>query len=195
MASKIIFAAQASAAAPSRALLESLFSATTARTSIQMLEQAAQRARDAGLVVVLLGLQGPAPADELAQLHAAIASQCLRHGRAAAPTLFLSAGPVDGHDAHTGAAQFALALALALDQHPAIHAFVVSGGMDGQAAGRTRYVAPDTVLRLRAAGVDPGQHVRDGTAHSALAQLGELHTGATLLSEAIVVRALLVTQQ
>ena len=49
-------------------------------------------------VEVLYG--GTATADELAQLHAAIALQCLRHGRAPAPTLFLSAGtvPLDEHD-------------------------------------------------------------------------------------------------
>jgi hydroxypyruvate reductase len=155
----------------------------------ERLRGAATRARAAGLVVLELGLQPAAEARELVDVLAAIALQGVRMGRAAVPTLILSGGPALLRGAPAGAAEFALALVLALDEHPAIHA-CVSEFPIAESACSVR-LAPDTLQRARGLGLHPGQALTGGAAAAFFDQLGDLMSGSTKLPEAIAGRQVL----
>lgn len=187
----------AAPAPPHAWLLDLIAAAADAHSGpvAERLARVAHAARAQGLVVLELGLQPAAEARDLVDVLAAIALQGVRMGRAAVPTLILSAGPVRLRGAPAGAAQFLLALALALDEHPAIHACAMdSTPLAGEPA--CVRLAPGTLLQSRAAGLDPGKALLAGSAGAFFVQLGEATAHPRLelapLEERVVLRALLL---
>ena len=161
-------------------------------TPAMALAAAADAARKAGYAPVVLGdaLEGEARA--LAQDHAALA-------RAAAPgTVLLSGGEatvtVTGPGRGGPNAEYALALALALDGAPGIFATACdSDGIDGTEDNAGALVTPDTGVRARAAGEDAAARLAANDAYAFFAALGDLvMTGPTLTNvndfRAILVR-------
>ena len=75
-----------------------------------------------------------------------------------------------------------LALAIALDGQPGTHAIACdTDGIDGAAEVAGALVAPDTLARARAAGMDPRARLDDNDAHGFFAALGDqVVTGPTL---------------
>ncbi len=79
-------------------------------------------------------------------------------------------------------AEFALALALALDGAPGIFGIACdTDGVDGAAEVAGAVVTPDTLARARRAGLDPAGALARNDAHAFFAALGDqVVTGPTL---------------
>ena len=160
------------------------------------LDRAGARARAQGLAVLGLGMQAVGEARELASVLAAISLQGVREGRASVPTVILSGGPVHVGGRPVGAAGFLLALALALDAHPAIFALASAGAMDegapAGASGWAGFVAPDTVQRARAQGLDAPSMFMAGQARRFFESVGDRVPIDEPQSGALVLRAVLL---
>lgn len=177
-----------------RSILRGLFAAAGAKASGAALQAASEAARAHGLVVLQLGLQEASTPGELAGLHAAIALQGVRHGRPAAPTVILSGGPVQAK--RGGAAQFLLALVLALDENPAIYAYACGSDSDSEdSAGVGLLLTPDTARRAQELRINPAERFVAGEAQALFEQLGDcVRTDATG-SRGDVLRAILLAQE
>jgi hypothetical protein len=98
--------------------------------------------------------------DEILRVHAAIARQGVRDGRALQPTLLAAVGSSQAFGRPADAATVAVALALALDEHPAL-----LGGAFNLAPGAQPFCFSSASVALwRAQGRDPGAALRDATA-------------------------------
>jgi hydroxypyruvate reductase len=117
------------------------------------LEAAAAVARRAGITPVILGNAIEGEARDVALVHAAIARQCAAHGQpAAAPCVLISGGEtsvtVRGDGKGGRNAEFLLALAIALDGHPDIHAIACdTDGIDGTEDNAGALLGPDSLAR------------------------------------------------
>jgi glycerate 2-kinase len=119
------------------------------------LAAAAARARDDfGLEAVVLGADIEGEAREVAVQHATLAKR-------SGPGVILSGGEttvtVTGSPGHGGRnCEYLLALAIALDGAPGIHAIACdTDGIDGTEDTAGAVIGPDTLERARAAGLDP----------------------------------------
>lgn len=159
-------------------------------TPQRALEAAAAVARDAGVAPLLLGDAIEGEARELGKAMAGIALSAARHGQPlAAPCVLLSGGETtvtlrgDGDRGGCGGrnVEFALALALALGGAPRIWALAAdTDGIDGGAEVAGALVAPDTLARARAAGLQPPASLAANDAHPFFAALGDqIVTGPT----------------
>ena len=146
----------------------------------QSLAAAADLARQAGYVVQILGddLQGEARL--LAADHAALAR------RSTGPLAILSGGEVTvtrrGDGIGGPNAEYALALALALQGATGIHALACdTDGVDGAAEVAGAMIDSLTLSRARAAGIDPVHSLARNDAHGFFEQVGgQVITGPTL---------------
>ena len=153
----------------------------------QSLAAASRMALDAGLDVRLLGdaLEGEARDVAAHQAELALrASAAMRPGDA--PVLILSGGELTvtrkGDGIGGPNAEFCLALAIALNGAPAIHAIACdTDGVDGAAEVAGAVVAPDTLVKAKAAGVNAAAALARNDAHSFFAAIGDqVVTGPTL---------------
>jgi glycerate 2-kinase len=153
----------------------------------QSLQAAADLGRAEGFDVRVLGdaLEGEARDVARSQARLACDTRAALHP-GAAPVLILSGGELTvtrrGNGIGGPNAEFCLALALALEGAEGIHALACdTDGVDGAAEVAGAIVAPDTLARARAAGVDaPGALARND-AHSFFSALGDqVVTGPTL---------------
>lgn len=102
------------------------------------------------------------------------------------PVLLLSGGELTvtrrGDGIGGPNAEFCLALALALDGHPLVHALACdTDGVDGAAEVAGAVIGPDTLARARKAGVDPALALARNDAHGFFAAIGgQVVTGPTL---------------
>lgn len=153
----------------------------------QSLAAAAAVARGAGCEVRSLGEALEGEAREVAAAQAALARAVqagLRPG--AAPVVLLSGGEltVTRRGAGIGGpnAEFALALALALDGAPGIHAIACdTDGVDGAAEVAGALIGPETLVRARAAGADAAAALAANDAHGFFGRIGgQVVTGPTL---------------
>ena len=151
------------------------------------LEAAAAHARTAGIAPVILGDAIEGEAREVARVMAGIARQAARHGQpAAAPCVLLSGGEttvtVTGRGRGGRNAEFLLALAIALEGAPGTFALACdTDGIDGSEDNAGASIAPDTLLRAQAAGLDPRLLLADNDGYGFFARLGDLvMTGPTL---------------
>lgn len=156
----------------------------------QMLEAAAAEARRLGVTPVILGDAIEGEARETAREMAALALDCANGGRlpgfhgepektAQKPILLLSGGEttVTLRGAGRGGrnSEFMLALALALDGAPDIHALAAdTDGIDGSEDNAGAFVSPDTLSRAQALGLDPAGRLADNDAWGFFAGLGDL---------------------
>lgn len=137
--------------------------------------------------VRLLGDSLEGEAREVAQDQARLAldmAKSLRPGDR--PVLFLSGGELTVTRTGDGVggpnAEFCLALAIALDAHPRIHAIACdTDGVDGAAEVAGAIIGPRTLAAAQAAGLDPMACLKRNDAHSFFAIVGgQVVPGPTL---------------
>ncbi|MGI3209653.1 glycerate kinase type-2 family protein [Roseovarius tibetensis] len=153
----------------------------------QSLDAAAELARAQGVTVQILGEAIEGEAREIAQHHAQLARAAqARLAPGAAPLLLLSGGELTvtrrGDGVGGPNAEYALALALAFDGAPGIHAIACdTDGVDGAAEVAGATIDPETLRRASACGVDAAQALDRNDAHTVFAALGDqVITGPTL---------------
>lgn len=153
----------------------------------QSLAAAAEMARDAACEVRLLGdaIEGEARDVARAMAAEALAAQAaLPPG--APPLLLLSGGELTvtrrGRGVGGPNAEFALALAVALDGAQGVHAIACdTDGVDGAAEVAGAMIGPGTLARARALGLSPQAALDDNDAHGFFERLGDqVVTGPTL---------------
>ncbi len=145
------------------------------------LDAAAAAARAAGLTPLVLGDAIEGEAREVGVVMAGIARYAARTGAPVAPpAVILSGGETTvtvrgagGRGGRNG--EFLLALALALDGAAGIAALAAdTDGIDGTEDNAGAIVLPDTLARMRAAGVDPAAALSANDAYTAFAAVGDL---------------------
>jgi hydroxypyruvate reductase len=151
------------------------------------LEAAAKAARAAGYTPLILGDSIEGEARDVALVHAGIARQAARHGQPGEPPLLLLSGgettvTVRGQGRGGRNAEFLLALAVALDGHPGIHAIACdTDGIDGTEDNAGALIAPDSLARGWAKGVNAKALLANNDGYSFFEALGDLvKTGPTL---------------
>ena len=151
------------------------------------LEAAAKVAQDAGLTPFILGDAIEGEARDVAKTLAGIALQVARRGQPFKPPCVLLSGgettvTLQGQGRGGRNVEFLLALGIALDGEPGIHA--LSGdtdGVDGQEEIAGAVLTPDTLARARARGLNPRERLDDNDGHGFFESLGDsVVTGPTL---------------
>ena len=159
---------------------------------------AAARARAAGVTPLILGDAIEGEAREVARVMAGIASSCALHGHpVVAPCVLLSGGEtsvtVRGRGRGGRNAEFLLALAVALDGHPAIAALAGdTDGIDGSEDNAGAFLGPDSLARAAALGLDAKARLADNDGYGFFATLGDLVTTGPTLTNVNDFRAILV---
>ena len=157
------------------------------------LAAAADAARKAGYAPRVLGDALEGEARVLACAHA-------ERARAAAPgTVLLSGGEatvtVTGGGRGGPNAEYALALALALDGAPGVFAMACdTDGIDGTEDNAGALVTPDTLARARAAGEDAPARLAANDAYGFFAALDDLVTTGPTLTNVNDFRAVVVAR-
>lgn len=153
----------------------------------QSLEAAAGIARAAGVEVRMLGDALEGEAREVAAAQARMALEIAAARRPGeAPVLLLSGGELTvtrrGDGVGGPNAEYCLALALALEGAPGIHALACdTDGVDGAAEVAGAVVTPDTLALARAQGADPAAALAANDAHGFFGRIGgQVVTGPTL---------------
>lgn len=153
----------------------------------QSLEAAKELAEGLGCDVEILGdaLEGEARDVARAQADLALEKQRQRAG-SGRPLLLLSGGELtvtrNGDGVGGPNAEFALALALALQGAAGIHAIACdTDGVDGAAEVAGAVIGPETLAKADARGVSPSDALADNDAHSFFEKIGDqVVTGPTL---------------
>ncbi|NMM79975.1 glycerate kinase [Acidovorax sp. SRB_14] len=156
-------------------------------TPQQALEAAAQVAREAGYPAFILGDALEGEASDVGAVHAGIARQVAERGQPVpAPCVLLSGGEttvtVRGEGRGGRNVEFLLALGVALQGHPRIHALAAdTDGVDGQEEIAGACLAPDTLARAWALGIKPRDALANNDGHGFFEALGDtVVTGPTL---------------
>jgi hydroxypyruvate reductase len=163
------------------------------------LEAAAAVARAAGVTPVILGDSLEGEAREVAQVMAGIARQVARFGQpAAAPCVLLSGGETTvtlrGRGRGGRNAEFLLALTVALEGAPGIHAIACdTDGIDGSEDNAGALCGPDSLKRAAAAGLDAKAMLADNDGYGFFSGLGDLVMTGPTLTNVNDFRAVLVT--
>ena len=129
---------------------------------------------------------------------AAIALQVAVHGEPQPPPLLLLSGgettvTVRGTGRGGRNSEFALALALALEGHAAIHALAAdTDGVDGNAEIAGAIVTPDSLARAAALGLNARGALEDNDAHGFFSALGDSVVTGPTFTNVNDFRALLV---
>lgn len=151
------------------------------------LEAAAALAREAGVTPLILGDAIEGEAREVARVHAGIALCAKAYGHPLkAPCVLLSGGEttvtVRGQGRGGRNAEFLLALAVALGGAAGIHAIAGdTDGIDGTEDNAGALLAPDTLERAAALGLDAVARLADNDGYSFFTALDDLVvTGPTL---------------
>ncbi len=151
------------------------------------LEAAAELALAAGYQPCILGDSLEGEAREVGRVMAGMARQVAKHGQpVAAPCVLLSGGEttvtVRGQGRGGRNVEFLLALGLALDGHPCIHALAGdTDGVDGQEEIAGALLSPDSLARARTLGIQPTERLDDNDGHGFFGALGDaVVTGPTL---------------
>lgn len=165
--------------------------ATLIATPAGALKAAAEVARAAGYEPVILGdaIEGEARVVARDQAKLAMASK--------SGTALISGGEttvtVKGKGRGGRNAEFGLALALAFDGRPGLHAIACdTDGIDGTEDNAGALVLPDTLARARAAGLDPAACLADNDAYRVFQALGDLVVTGPTLTNVNDFRAILV---
>lgn len=147
-------------------------------TPQQSLEAAAETAQKLGVPAVILGDAIEGEARELARTHADLARR-VANRTSAGPCLLLSGGEtsvtVRGQGRGGRNAEYLLGLAVALEGNPHIHALACdTDGIDGVEDNAGALLAPDTLARARARGLDASASLADNDAYSFFQALDDL---------------------
>jgi hydroxypyruvate reductase len=151
------------------------------------LEAAARAAREAGVTPYILGDRIEGEARQVAEMHAGIARQTAAgEGPVTPPALLLSGGEttvtVRGQGRGGRNAEFLLALTVALDGAPGIHAIACdTDGIDGTEDNAGALAGPDSLARAEGLGLDARARLADNDGYGFFEALGDLvKTGPTL---------------
>ncbi len=150
------------------------------------LEAAAAVAAGAGYTPLILGDSIEGEAREVALVHAGITQQVVRHGQPlAAPCVLLSGGETTVTVCGTGRggrnAEFALALAIALDGNPRVYALAAdTDGIDGTEDNAGAIVTPHTLTEADRNGLSAVRSLADNDGYGYFESIdGLLMTGPT----------------
>ncbi|WP_299483964.1 glycerate kinase [uncultured Roseibium sp.] len=153
----------------------------------QSLEAAREQAEGLGCDVEILGDALEGEAREVAQAHARLALERQRtRGAEGQPLLLLSGGELtvtrNGNGVGGPNAEYALALALALERAQGIHALACdTDGVDGAAEVAGAVIGPDTLFKAEEQGVSASAALSENDAHSFFEKIGDqVVTGPTL---------------
>ncbi len=157
-------------------------------TTPQMaLEVAAKVAQAAGVTPYILGDSLEGESRDVAKVLGAVARQVVRHGQPfARPCVLLSGGEttvtIKGQGRGGRNVEFLLALALALVGTPGVYALAGdTDGVDGAEEIAGAFLAPDTLARAWAKGMNPRNFLDNNDAHTFFRALGDsVITGPTL---------------
>ncbi len=166
-------------------------------TSDDATNAAAELAHEFDIEPLVLGeLQGDA--SELAQEHAALAMKIVAGEEAVKPPCVLISGGettvrVRGEGRGGRNSEYSLALALALDAHPRIHAIACdTDGIDGTEDNAGCYVSPDSLQRARQKSIDTDGLLSDNDSYRFFAELGDLIVTGPTLTNVNDFRAILI---
>ncbi|MFO1420993.1 MAG: glycerate kinase [Candidatus Competibacteraceae bacterium] len=163
------------------------------------LEAAAAVARRAGIAVHILSDSLEGEARDVGTVMAGIARQVALRGQPfPAPCVLLSGGEttvtVRGRGRGGRNVEFLLALGIALDGQPGIHALAGdTDGVDGQEEIAGAYLAPDTLARAWSQGIKPRDRLADNDGHGFFQALGDSVITGPTLTNVNDFRAILVT--
>ncbi len=160
---------------------------------------AAEFFRVRGVRPVVLGDGVEGEAREVAAVFAALAREIRRYGSPWRPPVVLLSGgettvTVRGRGRGGRNGEFALALALKLAGLPGVYALAAdTDGIDGTGEAAGACVAPDTLARAAALGLDARRHLLDNDAHAFFAALGDLVCTGPTRTNVNDYRAILIT--
>jgi hydroxypyruvate reductase len=150
------------------------------------LEAAAQLAREAGYTPCILSDAMEGEARDVGKVLGAIALQVAQRGQPVqAPCVLLSGGETTVTVRGTGRGgrnvECLLSMAITLAGHPRIHALAAdTDGVDGQEEIAGALLAPDTLQRAHAAGIQPAESLANNDGHGFFQALGDsVITGPT----------------
>lgn len=149
-------------------------------TPMASLEAAGDLCAEAGFDAGILGDDLEGEAREVAREHAVIAIEAAAAIEVGDPPVaFISGGEttvtVRGSGRGGRNAEYLLALAIALDGHPGIHAIACdTDGIDGSEDNAGAYIGPDTLRRARALGLDAQAMLDNNDGYSFFEALGDL---------------------
>ena len=169
-------------------------------TPLMALDAAAAQASSAGLAPLILGDALEGESSGLGIFMAGIARSVRAHGQPlAAPALLLSGGETTvsigrGPAGRGGRnTEFLLSLAVALGGVSGIWAIAGdTDGIDGTEDAAGAIVSPDTLARMRAAGLDPRATLAAHDSFSAFEELGDLVRTGPTLTNVNDIRAILI---
>lgn len=144
------------------------------------LEAAARAARDAGYQPMILGDSLEGESRDVALVHAGIARQIVNHGQPLpAPAALISGGETTvtlrGKGRGGRNAEFLLALTIALNGNPAIHAIACdTDGIDGSEDNAGAIAGPDSLARARAKGLDAKAMLANNDGYGFFSAIGDL---------------------
>lgn len=173
-------------------------------TPQQSLEAAAQAARAAGIEAHILSDEIEGESREVAKVHAALARAVARgNGAFARPCVILSGGettvtvrpqaPGTPRGRGGRAGEFGMGLAQALQAQPGVWALAAdTDGIDGVESNAGAVVAPDTLQRAQAQGLQLAQHLDRHDAFGFFEPLGDLVTTGPTHTNVNDFRAMLV---
>ena len=151
------------------------------------LQAAAQLARDAGVTPYILSDSLEGEARDIGKAHAAIARQVAVHGQPFEPPCVLLSGgettvTVKGSGRGGRNVEFLLSLAMALAGLPGVYAIAGdTDGVDGAEEIAGACIAPDTLERAWALGINPRTSLDNNDGHGFFQALGDsVVTGPTL---------------
>jgi len=162
------------------------------------LEAAATVAQAAGVTALILSDAIEGEARDVALVHAAIARQIASHGQPArAPCVLLSGGEttvtVRGKGRGGRNAEFLLALTIALDEHPRVHAIACdTDGIDGTEDNAGAIAGPDSLARAAALGLRAKDFLADNDGYTFFSRLGDLVVTGPTLTNVNDFRAILI---
>ena len=163
------------------------------------LEAAAAVARQAGVPSFILGDRIEGEAREVGKAMAGIALQVARHGQPfAPPCLLLSGGEttvtVRGQGRGGRNVEFLLSLGVALQGRPGIHAIAGdTDGVDGLEEVAGAVLAPDSLGRAWALGINPAEALANNDGHGFFEMLGDAVVTGPTLTNVNDFRAILIT--
>ena len=163
------------------------------------LEAAAEVARQAGIATHILGDSLEGEARDVGTVMAGIARQTALRGQPFRPPCVLLSGgettvTVRGHGRGGRNVEFLLALGIALNGQPGIHALAGdTDGVDGQEEIAGAYLAPDTLARAWTQGIKPRDRLADNDGHGFFQALGDAVITGPTLTNVNDFRAILVT--
>jgi hydroxypyruvate reductase len=156
-------------------------------TPLASLEAAALVARNAGITPLILGDSIEGEAAEVGRVMAGIARHvALHHQPASPPCVLISGGEttvtVRGHGRGGRNVEFLLSLAIELKSLPNTYALAAdTDGVDGAEETAGAIVAPDTLSRAAALGINAKASLADNDGHGFFEALGDqVITGPTL---------------